>query len=561
MGGNMLGGYTLQQMKSRSGSLAGVMLAAVTLCATPAWSQPTRPTNAVQPTVTVAMGDVGGKFFGQAPDPAKTRHYYLAAEPQLWDYVPEGRDVICGKPLPLALTARRNGSKLRYVQYTDASFAVQTIQTPSLGVLGPVLRGVVGESLAVTFLNRTPRPLSMHPHGLKYDKDSEGAYHELKPGLGAAVGPGAKFTYVWHLDESSGPLASEPSSKVWLYHSHVNSEDEINLGLIGLILVTDPKRARADGTPNDVDRELATLFMIFDESGLGEEEREAAEHSSAPGVGPARKTWAQVREMIEQGGRHAINGYVFGNLPGLEMNEGERVRWYLVGLGSEQDFHTAHWHGLRVIEEGRRRTDVVELLPATMKVADMVADNPGSWLLHCHVAEHMLQGMFARVLVHRQGSAGAGRSPEESFLGLPRAQQSVQIKRAEAALNAAPNAPNPFELTLEGAVTVFQAFAVSKQPIQIQFGDKSIRFSPDRRGQATTPEGSWRVRNASEYGVVYGGLMEFEVVLTGADWLAEFKKLGLVNGTTLAADLPASFTIQIGTATHSAKARIVPRGK
>ena len=28
------------------------------------------------------------------------------------------------------------------------------------------------------------------------------------------------------------------------------------------------------------------------------------------------------------------------------MNQGERVRWYLFGLGSEKDFHTAHWHGV-----------------------------------------------------------------------------------------------------------------------------------------------------------------------------------------------------------------------
>ena len=82
------------------------------------------------------------------------------------------------------------------------------------------------------------------------------------------------------------------------------------------------------------------------------------------------------------------------------MNEGERVRWYLFALGSEQDFHTAHWHGMRVIEEGRRRTDTVELLPASMKVADMVADNPGTWLFHCDVAEHMMEGMFARMVVH-----------------------------------------------------------------------------------------------------------------------------------------------------------------
>ena len=41
-----------------------------------------------------------------------------------------------------------------------------------------------------------------------------------------------------------------------------------------------------------------------------------------------------------------------------------------MGMGSEADLHTA---------------DVVELLPASMKVAEMVADNPGVWMFHCHV--------------------------------------------------------------------------------------------------------------------------------------------------------------------------------
>ena len=29
------------------------------------------------------------------------------------------------------------------------------------------------------------------------------------------------------------------------------------------------------------------------------------------------------------------NGLAYGNLTGLDINEGERVRWYLFGLGSE----------------------------------------------------------------------------------------------------------------------------------------------------------------------------------------------------------------------------------
>jgi hypothetical protein len=49
---------------------------------------------------------------------------------------------------------------------------------------------------------------------------------------------------------------------------------------------------------------------------------------------------------------HGINGYVFGNLPGLDMTADRRVRWYLMGIGSEVDLHTPHWHGNTVVVAG-----------------------------------------------------------------------------------------------------------------------------------------------------------------------------------------------------------------
>jgi FtsP/CotA-like multicopper oxidase with cupredoxin domain len=186
--------------------------------------------------------------------------------------------------------------------------------------------------------------------------------------------------------------------------------------LEGFIIVADPKRARPDGTPDDVDREMAALFMIYDESGFDAEAQEQLAASADS------QRWIYFQTLKEADQRHAINGYIYGNLPGLEMNEGERVRWYLFGLGSENDQHTAHWHGLRVLEEGRRRTDTVELLPGSMKVADMAADNPGQWLFHCHVAEHMANGMFARVTVFPRNMPGVSRAPEKAFFGLPSPQ-------------------------------------------------------------------------------------------------------------------------------------------
>jgi FtsP/CotA-like multicopper oxidase with cupredoxin domain len=106
------------------------------------------------------------------------------------------------------------------------------------------------------------------------------------------------------------------------------------------------------------------------------------------------------KEVLEGGLKHTINGYMFGNLQGLEMRQGDRVRWYVAALGSEQDLHAAHWHGKTVVEDGRRRTDNVELLPGTMKVADMNADNPGTWMLHCHVSDHMMGGMYAYFVIN-----------------------------------------------------------------------------------------------------------------------------------------------------------------
>ena len=104
-----------------------------------------------------------------------------------------------------------------------------------------------------------------------------------------------------------------------------------------------------------------------------------------------------------EGQFHAINGYVFGNLPGLVMKRGEKVRWYLMGMGNEKDLHTPHWHG-KTVTDGRRNTDVIELLPASMFAVDMLADNPGTWLFHCQVADHMEAGMMASFSIYEPAS-------------------------------------------------------------------------------------------------------------------------------------------------------------
>lgn len=292
------------------------------------------------------------------------RHYYIAAEEGEWDYAPGGIDRTTGGKIPSPWTRYTKWTKTRYVEYTDGTFLYRKPQPSWLGVLGPLIRAEVGDTIYVHFKNRSSMPCSMHPHGVRYEKHSEGAFY-ADGGAGGYIEPGEDFTYVWHADEGSGPGPSDPSSIVWWYHSHVNEPHETNAGLLGPIVITAAGMANPDATPADVDREFVLSFFVYDEDA-----------------------------GRERGLMHAINGYIFANVPGLEMNDGERVRWYVLGMGNEIDLHTCHWHGKTVLVEGRR-TDVIELIPGSMMTADMKADNPGVWLIHCHTADHIHAGMLA----------------------------------------------------------------------------------------------------------------------------------------------------------------------
>jgi hephaestin len=185
----------------------------------------------------------------------------------------------------------------------------------------------------------------------------------------------------------------DPSSVMWMYHSHTDEVSDTYAGLMGPIVVTRRGMARPDGSPRDADRELVTMFMVSDENRSPWLDDNIRTYATAPAT--VRK---DDPDFLESNRKHAINGYVFGNLPGLEMRRGERVRWYLMSMGTEVDLHTPHWHGNTVLAMGMR-TDVVALLPATMVVADMTPDDPGTWLYHCHVADHISAGMLARYVV------------------------------------------------------------------------------------------------------------------------------------------------------------------
>lgn len=349
---------------------------------------------------------------GYAP---RTRTYYVAADEVLWDYAPLNRDGLTGQQFDERARVFVEGGpdrigkvyrKALYREYTDASFTTPAPRPPEwehLAMLGPMIRGVVGDTIVVVFKNNGRVPYSFHVHGIRYDKRSEGAPYE--DGTGAAdkgddfVQPGQVHTYTYSVPPSAGPTEHEGSSAFWMYHSHVDEPADTNDGLIGPIVVTAAGKARDDGTPVDVDREFVTMYSVMNENQT-HYLRDNIEQYVSPRTMPVDDL-VDDEEFRESNLMHSINGQVFGNLRGLNARQGERIRWYLLGMGSEVDLHTPHWHGNTAVVSGKR-TDLVELLPASMKIADMVAENPGTWVYHCHVNDHIYGGMTATYRVDPQ---------------------------------------------------------------------------------------------------------------------------------------------------------------
>ena len=350
-----------------------------------------------------------GTARAQTAAAATVRTYYIAADEVDWDYAPAGRNLIAGRPFNddenvfVQRGPDRIGStykKALFRQYTDASFTrvqPKDARWEHTGLLGPTIRAEVGDTIKVVFRNNASRPYSIHPHGVRYAKSSEGApYNDGTSGADKAddaVDPGRTVTYTWEVPPRAGPAAHDGQSVMWMYHSHTDEIKDTNTGLMGPMIIYPDGALRADGSVVGIDREFVAVFSVMNENESHYLDDNVQRFAGAPDtVDPEDPDFQESNLM------HSINGYVYGNGPMMVANAGERVRWYLMGMGTEVDLHTPHFHGNTVTSMGMR-TDVLELLPASMKTADMVPDAFGIWLLHCHVNDHIAAGMSTRYKV------------------------------------------------------------------------------------------------------------------------------------------------------------------
>lgn len=121
---------------------------------------------------------------------------------------------------------------------------------------------------------------------------------------------------------------------------------------------------------------------------------------------------------------YTIDGAVYPHVPATVVDEGDRVLLRIVNRGTETHPMHPHGHHVRVLSvDGRAPTgapvlrDTFDVRPGEVWEVELVADNPGIWMDHCHNLEHAAQGMVTHLVYrgvstpYRHGGP-AGNTPE-----------------------------------------------------------------------------------------------------------------------------------------------------
>jgi manganese oxidase len=277
--------------------------------------------------------------------------------------------VTLGAAAPAHVANAQTGATRKVTIYAEALPGGQYgygLERGKATIPGPVLEIWEGDTLEVTLVNTTDKRLSIHPHGVDYSTDSDGA-----PLNNSFNNPGETRTYVWRSREmfpATGRRYMPGSAGYWHYHDHAMGTDHgtagLILGLYGALIV----RRRGDILP-DPGKQFTVVFNDM-----------------------------------------KINNLVAPHTPMFEANLGQRVEWIAIGHGIY--FHTFHLHAHRWVDN---RTGMLESPSDPSQVIDNKDLNPGSsfgfqvlagegvgpgvWMYHCHVQNHSDQGMAGLFLV------------------------------------------------------------------------------------------------------------------------------------------------------------------
>jgi len=289
-------------------------------------------------STTVLAADGGGQ----------RREYWIRAEPRRWDIVPTGRDAMMDQKVK----GKTKFDAYAYRAYTPGFAA----PLGSATIPGPLIECQTGDTVVINFQNMLDTPVTIHPHGILYSQEMDGAYKGRHTDPGGFVQKKQVFQYVWE--------ARAGTEGIWLYHDHGPMDPlPVFKGLFGPLIV----RKAGDPVP---DREF---FLVM--------------HALSPAATGLKTNFS------------CINGRAYaGNTPTFESNVGETVAFYVIGL--DNNFHTFHVHGHRWTDESGTVIDTKTFGPGDSFRAAFTEDNPGRWFYHCHVFSHLHEGMNGWYLVN-----------------------------------------------------------------------------------------------------------------------------------------------------------------
>ena len=227
---------------------------------------------------------------------------------------------------------------------------------------GPTIEVMQHDRVRIYVTNNLPAPTSVHWHGQRVPNGMDGFAGLTQP----KIQPGDTFVYEFY----------PPDAGTFMYHSHLDAMTQDGLGMIGMFIVH-PREPEVPAPDRDF---VILLHEMFVEGG-----------TSRPN--PLEMSDFNILTM---------NGRVFPDSYPMVVERGHRVR-IRIGNLSAMSHHPIHLHGhsFRItatdggpIPRGGQwpETTVLVQVGSTRDI-EFIADNPGDWIMHCHMTHHTMNQM------------------------------------------------------------------------------------------------------------------------------------------------------------------------
>jgi FtsP/CotA-like multicopper oxidase with cupredoxin domain len=227
---------------------------------------------------------------------------------------------------------------------------------------GPTIELLQGDRVRIYVTNRLPAETTVHWHGIILPGGMDGVAGLTQP----AIPPGQTFVYEFIF----------PHHGTFMYHPHFDGMTQEGMGMTGMIVV----HPRDKGVQRP-DRDFALMLH---------------EWKIVPGT--SRPNTLEMTDFNIL----TINGKAFPDTHPLVAEIGDRVR-IRIGNLSAMDHHPIHLHGyaFKVVatdggpipKSAQWPETTVLVHVGSTRTIEFLADNPGDWLMHCHMTHHTMNQM------------------------------------------------------------------------------------------------------------------------------------------------------------------------